>query len=77
VSLLGTIFLRLQRVITLMKIKGQIKSKIAQHLVDESDFNFVMMHLLNHYSDHVCQLGNRLNISFELQETAMMDLKHV
>jgi hypothetical protein len=33
--------------------KMQIKSEIAQHLVDESDFNFVKMHLLNHFSQHI------------------------
>jgi len=38
--------------------KTQIESDIAQHLVDESDFNFVKMHLLNHFSDHIRQLGN-------------------
>jgi len=42
--------------------KMQIESAIAQHLVEESDFNFVKMHLLNHFSDHICQLGNLLNV---------------
>ena len=37
----------------------QIESEIAQHPVDESDFNFVKMDLLNHFSDHIRQLGNR------------------
>jgi len=55
--------------------KMQSKSEIAQHLVDESDFNFVKMHLLNHFSDHPCQLGNLLTISSELPEDAMTDLK--
>jgi len=55
--------------------KMQIESEIAQHLVDESDFNFVKMHLLNHFSDHIRQLGNLLNVSSELPEKAMMDLK--
>ena len=55
--------------------KTQIESEIAQHLVDESDFNFVKMHLLNHFSDHIRQLGNLLNVSSELPEKAMMDLK--
>jgi len=55
--------------------KTQIESDIAQHLVDESDFNFVKMHLLNHFSDHIRQLGNLLNVSSELPEKAMMDLK--
>jgi len=33
--------------------KTHIESEIAQHLVNESDFNFVKMHLLNHFSDHL------------------------
>jgi len=55
--------------------KTQIELDIAPHLVDESDFNFVKMHLLNHLSDHIRQLGNLLNVSSELPEKAMMDLK--
>jgi len=55
----------------------QIKSDIVQHLVAESHFNLVMMHLPNHFSDHICQLGNLINVSSELPEKAMMDLKHV
>jgi len=55
--------------------KMQIESEIAHHLVDQSDFNFVKMHLLNHFSDHIRQLGNILNVSSELPEKAMMDLK--
>ena len=38
----------------------QIESEIAQHLVDESDLNFVKIPLLNHYSDHISQLGEPL-----------------
>ena len=41
----------------------QIQSGIAQHPVDKSDFNFEKMHLLNHFSDHIHQLGNILNAS--------------
>jgi hypothetical protein len=55
--------------------KTQIKSHIAQHLVNESDSNFVKIHLLNHFSDHIRQLGNLFNVSFELPEKAMMDLE--
>jgi hypothetical protein len=55
--------------------KTQIESEIAQHLVNESNFNFVKIHLLNHFSDHIRQLGNLLNLSSELPEKAMMDLK--
>jgi len=53
----------------------QIKSEIAQHLVDESDFNFVRMYPLKDFSAHICQLGNLLNVYSELTEKAMMDLK--
>jgi len=35
----------------------------------------VKMHLLNHFSDRIRQLGNLLNVSSELPEEAMMDLK--
>jgi len=52
----------------------QIESDIAQHLVDESDFKFVKMHLLNHFSDHICQHGNLLNLGSDHAEKAMMDL---
>jgi hypothetical protein len=38
--------------------KTQIGSEIAQHLVDKLVFNFVKMHLLNHFSDHIRQFGN-------------------
>jgi len=55
--------------------KMQIESEIAQHLVNKSDFNFVKMHLLSHFSDHICQLGNLLNVSSELPEKAIMHLK--
>jgi len=53
----------------------QIESEIAQHLVNESDFNFVMMHLLNHFSDHICQHVNLSNAYSELPARAMMYLK--
>jgi len=55
--------------------KTQIESEIAQHLVNTSDFNFVKMHLLNHFSDHIHQFGNLLNVSSELPENAMMDIE--
>jgi len=53
----------------------QMESEIAQHLVDESDFNFVNMHLLNHFFDHIWPVGNNLNASSDLPERVMMDLK--
>jgi hypothetical protein len=33
--------------------KTQVELEIAQHLVDESDFNFMKILLLNHFSDHI------------------------
>jgi len=36
-----------------------------------------MIHLLNHFSDHIHQLANLLNVSSELQGQAMMDFKQV
>jgi hypothetical protein len=57
--------------------KTQIQSEIAQHLVNKSDFNFMKMHLLNHFSDHIRQLGNHLNVSSELSETGILDHKQV
>jgi len=41
----------------------QIESETAQHLVDELDFNFGTIHLLNHFADNIRQLGNQLNVS--------------
>ena len=52
----------------------QIATESAQHLVDESDFNFGKMHLLNYFPDHIRQLGNLFNIWSELSEIAMMYL---
>ena len=57
------------------EVKIPIKSEIAQHLVDESDFNFGKVHLLNPFSNHICQLCNLSNAISELPERAIMDLK--
>jgi hypothetical protein len=53
----------------------QIESGIAQHLVKESNFNYLQMPLLNHFSEHICQHGNLLNLSSELPEKPIMDVK--
>jgi len=53
----------------------QIESENAQHLVDKSYFHFVKMHHLNHFSDHIPQCGNLLNVSSELPENTMMGLE--
>jgi hypothetical protein len=55
--------------------KMQIKSEIAQHVVDEADFNFVNMHFQNHLSYHIRQLGNHGNISSELPVKGSMHFK--
>jgi len=55
--------------------KTKIESAIAQELVDQADFNFVKMHLLNNFSDHIGQLGNLLNVSSELPENVILNLK--
>jgi len=57
--------------------KTQIESQIPQHLFNESDFNFVMIHLQTYFSDHIRQLGNLLNISSELLEQQLIDLGQV
>jgi len=57
--------------------KMQIESAIAQYLVEESDFNFVKMHLLNYFSDHIRQLGYLINVTSELPEKVMTDLKQL
>jgi hypothetical protein len=38
--------------------KTQIKSGIVPDVVEMSDFNFLKLHLLNHFSDHICHHGN-------------------
>jgi len=53
--------------------KMQLKSEIAQHLVDESDINFMKIPLLNQFSDHFHQLGNLFNVRSKLPENAMQD----
>jgi len=53
----------------------QIKLEIAQHFVDELDFNFVKIPVLNRFSDHIHLLGNLSNASCEFPERVMMDLK--
>jgi len=55
----------------------QMKSEILQCLVDKSDFNFVKMHPLHHFIEHVHQLRNLSNASSEVPQTSMMDLQHV
>jgi len=51
-----------------------IEWEFPQHLVNKSYFNFVKMQLLNHFSDHIRQLGNLSYASSKLPGRAMMDL---
>jgi len=53
----------------------QMESEITQDLVDKSDFKVMKMHLLNHLSDHVGQLGSLLNASSELPDWEMKHLE--
>jgi len=55
----------------------EIESEIAQHLVNESTLNILIIHLLNHFPDHLRQFANFENVSFELPEKAMMDSQQV
>jgi hypothetical protein len=57
------------------EVATQIESEIAQHLVNELDFNFVKMHLVNHVSDPIRQRGNLLNVSSELPDQEAMNFK--
>ena len=36
----------------------------------KSHFNFIKMHLLSYFCDHICQFGNILMDSTEIQELA-------
>jgi hypothetical protein len=51
----------------------QIKSEITQHLDDESGFHFVKMYLLHHFSDHICQRHNFLDVRSKLPGKAMIN----
>jgi len=48
--------------------KMRVASEIAPHLVEESDFHFPKMHLLNHFSDHIRQLSNLSNATLNSQK---------
>ena len=53
----------------------QIESQIAQNLVNESEVSQVNINVLKHFCDHFRQLGNLINISSQLTENVMKDLK--
>ena len=54
--------------------RTEIESEIAHHLIDQSDSNFVKMHVLIHFSDYIRLLGYLLDVRSELPEKPMMDL---
>jgi hypothetical protein len=52
-----------------------IKFEVQANLSEKSDFNFIRMHLLTHFSHHIRPLGDLSNVSSKLPEHAMMDIK--
>jgi len=53
--------------------KMLIKSEIAINHIEELDFNFVMILLPNHISDHIHQLGNLITANSVLGQTCRDD----
>jgi hypothetical protein len=52
-----------------------IKSRVKSCLEEHSDFNFIKLHLLAHFSDYVKELGHLSNVSAELSESMHCELK--
>jgi hypothetical protein len=59
----------------IMQDRQTIEFEVQAKFSEESDFNFVKMHLLTHFSNHIRQLGHLSKVSSELPEHAMMDIK--
>ena len=55
--------------------REMIVPEVEQHLTDESDFNFVKMHLPCHFGKSIRQLGHQLNLTSEYYEHEMIDIK--
>ena len=55
--------------------RQMIEQEVEQHLTDESDFNFVKMHLPCHFGKSICQLGHLSNLTSEYYEHEMIDIK--
>jgi hypothetical protein len=51
----------------------QIELDITHHLINESDFDCVMIHPLNLFSDHIHLLGNQLITSSEIPDRAVTE----
>lgn len=52
-----------------------VEYEVDQHLADESDFNFVKMHLPVHFRESIRQLGHLSNLTAEYYEHEMIDIK--
>ena len=52
-----------------------IEQEVEQHLTDESDFNFVKMHLPCHFGKSIRQLGHLSNLMSEYYEHEMVYIK--
>jgi hypothetical protein len=70
----GTMFLRLQSGVALMKRKRRLSQKLHNILCPELGFNLENMHRMNHYSDHIRQLGNLGHVCSEPPAKPRMDL---
>ena len=55
--------------------RQMIEQEVEQHLTDESDFNFVKMHLPCHFGKSIRQLGHLSNLTSEYYEHEMIDIK--
>ena len=55
--------------------RQMIEQEVEQHLSDESNFNFVKMHLPCHFGKSIGQLGNLSNLTSEYYEHEMIDIK--
>jgi DNA-directed RNA polymerase subunit N (RpoN/RPB10)/oligoribonuclease (3'-5' exoribonuclease) len=55
--------------------KTWIESQVKSLVEEESDFNFIKLHLLTHFSEHVKELGHLTNVSAELSERLHRELK--
>ena len=55
--------------------RQMIEQEVKQHLIDESDFNFIKMHLPCHFGKRIRQLGCLSNMTSEYYEHEMIDIK--
>jgi len=55
--------------------KVEVEKQIEASLKEDSHFNFIKMHLLTHFAEHIRELGNLSNFTAELSESCHRDLK--